>query len=146
MAALDPKAGHGVFASDRIIAVAPPPGPTQATEADPLLARAWSIVAERPRSPSDVVTRLGKGAREDVAARLVDRGILERVDATVCAQGGPQRPSAQGGQASCQGDRRGRLGHRRGPQGGRGRQCGTDDQHGRSDRGGDQLNWSPPHR
>lgn len=48
------------------------------TSSDPLLARAWATVAERPRSAQDLVNRLGKGVREELQDRLVARGILER--------------------------------------------------------------------
>lgn len=48
------------------------------TTADPLLAHAWTTVAERPRTAQDLVNRLGKGVREELQARLVVRGILER--------------------------------------------------------------------
>lgn len=57
--------------------VAPRPGATGST-ADPLLARAWATVAEKPRTAQDLVNRLGKGVREELQDRLVARGILER--------------------------------------------------------------------
>ncbi|QCX26910.1 GOLPH3/VPS74 family protein [Nocardioides jishulii] len=50
---------------------------------DPLLARAWHTVAEKPRSAQDLVNRLGKGVREELQARLVTRGILERRETKV---------------------------------------------------------------
>lgn len=50
---------------------------------DPLLARAWQTVAEKPRSAPDLVNRLGKDVREELQARLVARGILERRETKV---------------------------------------------------------------
>ena len=46
--------------------------------ADPLLAAALATVAEKPRSAQDLVTRIGKGVREQLQERLVERGVLER--------------------------------------------------------------------
>lgn len=46
--------------------------------ADEVLAAAYDVVAEKPRSAQDLVDRLGKGLREQLADRLADRGILER--------------------------------------------------------------------
>lgn len=46
--------------------------------ADPELATALAVVAERPRSAQDLVGRLGKGVRERLQDRLVDRGVLQR--------------------------------------------------------------------
>ncbi|PWD49432.1 GPP34 family phosphoprotein [Serinibacter arcticus] len=46
--------------------------------ADPLLQGALGIVAEKPRSAQDLVNRLGKGLREHVAERLVNRGLVRR--------------------------------------------------------------------
>lgn len=48
-----------------------------ATPADPLLAAAHATVAEQPRTAKALVQRLGKHSREQLVARLVDRGILE---------------------------------------------------------------------
>jgi Golgi phosphoprotein 3 (GPP34) len=48
------------------------------TQPDPLLARAWATIAEKPRSAQDLVQRLGKGVREELQDRLVAKGILER--------------------------------------------------------------------
>jgi hypothetical protein len=50
---------------------------------DPLLRSAYDVVAAKPRSAQDLVDRLGKGARDALADRLVERGILERVDGRV---------------------------------------------------------------
>lgn len=60
----------------RSVAGAAPPG-------DPLLAAALGIVAERPRAAQDLVGRLGKGAREQLLQRLVERGVLERRDGRI---------------------------------------------------------------
>lgn len=47
---------------------------------DPVLASARDRVAERERAASDLVTHLGKGARQALADRLVQRGLLTRRD------------------------------------------------------------------
>lgn len=57
--------------------VAATPG---AAVADPVLAEALRRVAERERAASDLVNRLGKGARDALTARLAQRGILRRED------------------------------------------------------------------
>ncbi len=44
--------------------------------AAPLLASAYAAVAARPRTPQDLVKRLGKGVMERLAADLVARGVL----------------------------------------------------------------------
>lgn len=51
--------------------------------ADDLLATAWAEVARKERSPQHLVTRLGRGAEEALAQRLVEQGVLERRDDTV---------------------------------------------------------------
>lgn len=50
---------------------------------DPTLAAAYDVVAQRPRTAQDLVTRLGKHLRDELARRLVERGILERRDTKV---------------------------------------------------------------
>lgn len=50
---------------------------------DPLLRSSYDVVAEKPRSAQDLVNRLGKGARDALADRLVERGMLERVEGRV---------------------------------------------------------------
>lgn len=57
--------------------VAAAPG---AAVAEPVLAEALRRVAERERAASDLVNRLGKGARDALTARLAERGILRRED------------------------------------------------------------------
>lgn len=58
--------------------------PTDAAPpADPVLVEALATVAGKPRSAQDLVDRLGKGAREQLLSRLVERGILERRDGKV---------------------------------------------------------------
>lgn len=47
---------------------------------DPLLDSALPLVAERERSASDLVHRLGKGVKDVLADRLVARGVLTRQD------------------------------------------------------------------
>jgi hypothetical protein len=49
-----------------------------ADPADPELRAAVAVVAAKQRSAQDLVNRIGKGARERLLARLVERGILER--------------------------------------------------------------------
>ena len=43
---------------------------------EPVLASAYATVAEKPRTPQDLVHRLGKGLRERLAEDLVARGVL----------------------------------------------------------------------
>lgn len=50
---------------------------------DPLLAQAWQVVAEKPRTAQDLVQRLGKGTREELQRRLVARCILEERESRV---------------------------------------------------------------
>lgn len=45
---------------------------------DPVLAHALALVAEKERGAQDVVTRLGKGLKDTLTTRLVERGILQR--------------------------------------------------------------------
>lgn len=47
---------------------------------DPLLRAALMTVTEKERSAQDLVDRLGKHLKDTLAERLVERGILERVD------------------------------------------------------------------
>ncbi|MFC4786903.1 GOLPH3/VPS74 family protein [Nocardioides sp. MAHUQ-72] len=63
-----------VWRSARVLPVA------AARVEDPLLAEALATVAEKQRPAQDLVVRLGKGLRGRLAARLVERGILERHD------------------------------------------------------------------
>ncbi|QBR93917.1 GOLPH3/VPS74 family protein [Nocardioides euryhalodurans] len=49
-----------------------------AAPSDPLLAAALATVAKQPRSAQDLTNRIGKGVREQLLERLVDRGLLER--------------------------------------------------------------------
>lgn len=51
--------------------------PTVAPE-DDVLRRAAAVVAQKERSAQDLVDRLGKGLKDELAERLVQRGILER--------------------------------------------------------------------
>lgn len=48
--------------------------------ADPVLRTAYDVVAAKPRTAQDLVDRLGKGVKEQLATRLAGRGILERRD------------------------------------------------------------------
>jgi hypothetical protein len=47
---------------------------------DPVLAAGLATVAERERSASDLVNRLGKGVKGVLAERLAARGLLQRQD------------------------------------------------------------------
>ncbi len=47
---------------------------------DPLLAEALATIAEKDRKASTLVGKIGKGLEGRLAARLADRGILERRD------------------------------------------------------------------
>ncbi len=51
--------------------------------ADPVLREALERIAEKERSADDLVDRLGKGLKERLADRLVERGMLERREAKV---------------------------------------------------------------
>ncbi|CAI9408451.1 GOLPH3/VPS74 family protein [Nocardioides sp. T2.26MG-1] len=46
--------------------------------ADPVRRAAYDVVGEKARTASDLVTRLGKGTKTELADRLAARGILER--------------------------------------------------------------------
>ncbi len=52
-------------------------GPEAAPD-DELLRRAMAEISEKERSAQDLVNRLGKGLKDELADRLVRRGILER--------------------------------------------------------------------
>jgi hypothetical protein len=63
--------GSGLWARAKVhVSSAPPP-------ADPLLAEALALVAEKPRTAEDLVGRLGKKRRDVLLGRLRERGILE---------------------------------------------------------------------
>ncbi|MDP2773653.1 MAG: GPP34 family phosphoprotein [Nocardioides sp.] len=53
---------------------------TGASPLDPVLAAALATVAEKERSAQDLVTRLGKGLKETLTDRLVERGLVHRQD------------------------------------------------------------------
>ena len=67
---VEPDPGRWRAAKVHPVAGATPP-------ADPLLAAALAAVAERPRRAQDLVGRIGKGVREQLQDRLVERGVLE---------------------------------------------------------------------
>lgn len=50
---------------------------------DPLLHAALAEVSFRDRTAQDLVTRLGKGARDDLTERLVERGLVRPVERRV---------------------------------------------------------------
>jgi len=54
-----------------------------AAPTDPALVAALALVGEKERSAQDLVTRLGKGLREPLSARLADQGVLRRQDQKV---------------------------------------------------------------
>ncbi|QZY28295.1 GOLPH3/VPS74 family protein [Nocardioides coralli] len=68
---------QSAWSSSHVVATGGP-GPD-----DPVLDQALSTVMEKARSANDLVDRLGKDAREQLLARLVERGILERRDRKV---------------------------------------------------------------
>lgn len=47
---------------------------------EPLLIGAIDTIGEKPRSAQDLVNRIGKGTKDQLLDRLVERGMLERVD------------------------------------------------------------------
>ncbi len=55
--------------------VRPAPG---AVPEDEVLRTGYDLVAEKDRGAQDLVDRLGKGLKEQLADRLVERGLLER--------------------------------------------------------------------
>ena len=61
------------WSSAKVTAVGRPLG-------EPVLDEALARVAEKPRTAQDLVNRLGKGTRERLLDRLVDRGLVERRD------------------------------------------------------------------
>ncbi len=64
------------WSSAKVAAVGTPPG-------EPVLDAAWARVAEKPRTAQDLVTRLGKGTKDDLLDRLAARGLVERRDGRV---------------------------------------------------------------
>jgi hypothetical protein len=53
---------------------------TAPADLDPLLADALATIAEKDREATTLVGKIGKGLEDRLAARLADRGILERRD------------------------------------------------------------------
>lgn len=47
---------------------------------EPMLDQALSLAAEKPRTAQDLVSRLGKGAKEQLIEQLSSRGMIERRD------------------------------------------------------------------
>ncbi|GAA4677519.1 GOLPH3/VPS74 family protein [Nocardioides nanhaiensis] len=56
---------------------------TDGAHEDPQLAQALAVVAEKPRSAQDLVTRLGKNLPDTLRERLAERGLLERREGKV---------------------------------------------------------------
>lgn len=54
-----------------------------ARASDPILVGALHQIAEKKRSPKDLVNRLGKDLPEQLCTRLTDRGLLRRVESRV---------------------------------------------------------------
>lgn len=75
--AVEVEENPGMWRSAKVHAVA------GARPDDPTLGAAYDVVAQRPRTAQDLVTRLGKNRRDELAERLVARGILEGRDAKV---------------------------------------------------------------
>jgi len=61
--------------TDKVHAAAPAP-----TDLDPVLAEALATIAEKDRKASTLVTRIGKGLEDRLAAGLAERGMVERKD------------------------------------------------------------------
>jgi hypothetical protein len=61
--------------SQKVHATGAPP-----SELHPVLSEALAVVAEKPRRPSALVAKLGKGLDDRLAAALAERRILERRD------------------------------------------------------------------
>lgn len=74
--AVEVEEKRGVWRTAKVHATAHPPE-------DPVLRAAYDVVAEKPRSAQELVDRLGKGARDTLAGRLVERGLLERRESRV---------------------------------------------------------------
>lgn len=55
----------------------------RAAVSDPLLLGALDVIAEKKRSPKDVVNRLGRRLPEQLSSRLADRGILRRDESRI---------------------------------------------------------------
>jgi len=72
--AVDVREKTSIWSSAKVVAR---PG---AAVDDPVLQDALATVAERERSASDLVGRLGKGAKDVLAERLAERGVLARHD------------------------------------------------------------------
>ena len=64
-----------IWRTDKVHASEPAP-----SDLDPLLAEALATIAEKDRKASTLVGRIGKGLEDRLAARLAERGILERRD------------------------------------------------------------------
>ncbi|MCW2761952.1 MAG: hypothetical protein JWR85_2153 [Marmoricola sp.] len=69
--------GSGMWARSKVHLV------TAHSPADPVLAEAMGLVAEKDRTAQDLVGRLGKKRREPLLERLAAKGILRRQDDTV---------------------------------------------------------------
>lgn len=67
----------GLFRQERVVVLDPTP------LGDELLDEALRTVAEKERSPQDLVSRLGKGLRARLLARLTARGLVRREADTV---------------------------------------------------------------
>ena len=69
------EGSKGIWRTDKVHAAGPVP-----TDLDPVLADALSTIAEKDRKASTLVTKIGKGLEDRLAAGLAGRGILERRD------------------------------------------------------------------
>jgi hypothetical protein len=77
MRTVDVRKGDGAWGSETVHATgAPAPD-------DPVLRDALAVVEEKERTAQDLVARVGKGLREMLSERLVERGFLERRDGRV---------------------------------------------------------------
>ncbi len=69
---------ESIWRTDKVSATEPAP-----TDLDPVLAAALARIAEKDRRASSLVGPIGKGLEQRLAARLAERGILERRDGKV---------------------------------------------------------------
>lgn len=65
-----------IWSSAKVAVTGPPVG-------EPVLDEALATVAVKPRSAQDLVERLGKGTRDRLLDRLVERGLVERHEGKV---------------------------------------------------------------
>lgn len=70
LGAVEIETGGGLWKKTRVA--------VQGEASDPLLAEAIAAIGEKPRSPQDLVNRLGRDLPDRLCERLVARGLLRR--------------------------------------------------------------------